>query len=103
MAIKHASDASFKEDIAEGLVLVDFWATWCGPCKMLTPVLEELDAANSISKIVKLEVDANPVIAQEYGIMSVPTMLLMRDGEIVAKTMGYQPKELLEQFIADHQ
>lgn len=103
MAIVQATDQTFYEETKEGYILVDFWATWCVPCKMLTPVLEELDAANSISKIVKLEVDANPVIAQEYGIMSVPTMLLMRDGEIVAKTMGYQPKELLEQFIADHQ
>ena len=102
MAIQHATDQTFYNDTKDGIVLVDFWASWCGPCKMLAPVLEELDASGTQAKIVKIEVDENPVIAQEYGVMSIPTLLLMKDGEVVGKTMGYQPKEVLEEFIQTH-
>ncbi|WP_010303665.1 thioredoxin [Kurthia senegalensis] len=100
MAIKHASDASFKEDIAEGLVLVDFWATWCGPCKMIAPVLEELaPEIEGKAEIVKVDVDQNQQTASEYGIMSIPTLVLFKDGELVDKVVGYQPKEALVAFV----
>lgn len=98
MAIVNASDQTFYEETKSGLVLVDFWATWCGPCKMLAPVLEELSQEIDVP-IVKLEVEENPATAGEYEVMSVPTLVLLKDGEVVAKTGGYQPKEALIDFI----
>ncbi|NLY79310.1 MAG: thioredoxin [Lysinibacillus sp.] len=103
MAIVHATDQNFSQEIASGLVLVDFWATWCGPCKMIAPVLEEIDAEMSSEvKIVKVDVDNNPATAAEYQIMSIPSLLLFKDGELVAKTVGFQPKEALVDFINNH-
>jgi thioredoxin 1 len=100
MAIVHATDQSFKTDTSEGLVLVDFWATWCGPCKMIAPVLEELDSEMSDQvKIVKVDVDENQATAGEYGIMSIPTLVLFKDGQPIDKVVGYQPKEALAQFV----
>ena len=100
MAIVHATDQNFSQEIASGLVLVDFWAAWCGPCKMIAPVLEEIDAEMSSEvKIVKVDVDNNPATAAEYQIMSIPSLLLFKDGELVAKTAGFQPKEALVDFI----
>lgn len=100
MAIVHATDQNFSEEIASGVVLVDFWATWCGPCKMIAPVLEELDSeiGNEV-KIVKVDVDNNPATAAEYQVMSIPSLLLFKDGELAAKTVGFQPKEALVEFI----
>ncbi|MET4560822.1 thioredoxin [Lysinibacillus parviboronicapiens] len=102
MAIVHATDATFQDDIKEGLVLVDFWAAWCGPCKMIGPVLEEMDAAGSAAKIVKVDVDNNQGTAAQYQIMSIPSLLLFKNGELVDKTVGFQPKEALEAFITKH-
>jgi len=100
MAIVHATDQNFAQEISSGLVLVDFWAAWCGPCKMIAPVLEELDAEmGSEVKIVKVDVDNNPSTAAEYQIMSIPSLLLFKDGQLVAKTVGFQPKESLVEFI----
>lgn len=103
MAIVHATDQDFAQQTASGVVLVDFWATWCGPCKMIAPVLEELDAeiGNEV-KIVKVDVDNNPATAAEYQIMSIPSLLLFKDGEVVGKTVGFQPKEALVDFINNH-
>ncbi|MEC1177678.1 thioredoxin [Metasolibacillus meyeri] len=100
MAIIQATDQNFSQEIASGVVLVDFWATWCGPCKMIAPVLEELDAeiGNDV-KIVKVDVDNNQATAAEYQIMSIPSLLLFVDGELKAKTAGFQPKEALIDFI----
>ncbi|MDN4607197.1 thioredoxin [Sporosarcina highlanderae] len=103
MAIVHATDADFKDQTKEGLVLVDFWATWCGPCKMIAPVLEELDGdLNGKATIVKVDVDENQATAGEYGIMSIPTLVLFKDGEIVDKVVGFQPKEQLAELIEKH-
>lgn len=100
MAIVHATDQNFSQEISSGLVLVDFWAPWCGPCKMIAPVLEELDAEmGSEVKIVKVDVDNNPATAAEYQIMSIPSLLLFKDGQLIAKTVGFQPKEALVEFI----
>ncbi|MBB5148236.1 MULTISPECIES: thioredoxin [Ureibacillus] len=100
MAIVHATDQNFSQEISSGLVLVDFWAAWCGPCKMIAPVLEELDAEmGSEVKIVKVDVDNNPATAAEYQIMSIPSLLLFKDGQLIAKTVGFQPKEALVEFI----
>ena len=103
MAIIDATDQTFEQEIMEGTVLVDFWATWCGPCKMLAPVLVELEEEiGDKVKIVKIEVEENPVTAQEYGVMSVPTLLLFVDGELKARSGGYQPKELLMEFVENN-
>ncbi|MGM8215542.1 thioredoxin [Bacillaceae bacterium W0354] len=100
MAIVNATDQTFNEEVSEGLVLVDFWATWCGPCKMIAPVLEEVDAEMGDKvKIVKLDVDENQETAQKFGVMSIPTLILFKDGEKVDQAMGYQPKDALVQFI----
>jgi thioredoxin 1 len=96
MAITHATDQTFSNETGSGLVLVDFWAPWCGPCKMIAPVLEELDAEiGEKVKIVKVDVDENQESAGKYGIMSIPTLLVLKDGEVVDKVVGFQPKEAL--------
>lgn len=103
MAIVKGTDATFSNEIEQGLVLVDFWATWCGPCKMIAPVLEEIDAEiGDTLKIVKLDVDQNQATAAEYQVMSIPTLLLFKDGNVVDKTVGFQPKEALQAFIQKH-
>ncbi|MCU9614139.1 thioredoxin [Caldibacillus lycopersici] len=103
MAITHASDKSFSQETSSGLVLADFWATWCGPCKMIAPVLEEIDSEMGEKvKIVKLDVDDNQETAAKYGVMSIPTLILFKDGEIVDKVVGYRPKEALEEVINNH-
>lgn len=103
MAIIQATDNTFTEDTATGLVLVDFWAPWCGPCKMIAPVLEELDQeVGSSVKIVKVDTDENQETAAKFGIMSIPTLLVLKDGEIVDKTVGFQPKEALLALLNKH-
>lgn len=103
MAIVHGTDQSFTNEISEGLVLVDFWAPWCGPCKMIAPVLEELDSEMSDSvKIVKVDVDENQETASNFGIMSIPTLVLFKNGEPVDKVVGFQPKEALAQLVQKH-
>lgn len=103
MAIANVTDQNFAEETADGLVLVDFWAPWCGPCKMIAPVLEEIDGEMSDKvKIVKLNVDENQETAGKYGVMSIPTLLLMKDGNIVDQVIGFQPKEALVNVINKH-
>lgn len=103
MAIVDVTDQNFAQETADGLVLVDFWAPWCGPCKMIAPVLEELDSdMGDKVKIVKLNVDDNQETAGEYGIMSIPTLLLMKDGNVVDQVVGFQPKEKLAELIDKH-
>ncbi|HET7628264.1 MAG TPA: thioredoxin [Bacillales bacterium] len=104
MAIVKATDQNFTEETSQGLVLADFWAEWCGPCKMIAPVLEEIDAELSDQvKIVKLDVDENQETAGNFGVMSIPTLILFKDGEVVDKVVGYQPKEALVEVINKHQ
>lgn len=97
MATVKVTDQSFKEQTSKGLVVVDFWAPWCGPCKMIGPVLEELsdEMADKVT-IAKLNVDENQQTAGQYGVMSIPTLLFFKDGEVVDQVVGFQPKEALE-------
>ena len=102
MAVGKVSDASFDSDVlkASGPVVVDFWAEWCGPCKMIAPALEEI--ANSLAgkvKIVKLNVDENPATASKYGIMSIPTLMIFKNGEMASRQIGAAPRAKLEQWI----
>ena len=103
MAIVHATDQSFAQETSEGLVLADFWAPWCGPCKMIAPVLEELDSEMSDVKVVKLDVDENQETASKFGVMSIPTLLVFKNGEVVDQVVGFQPKEALTQTLSKHQ
>ena len=81
-------------------VLVDFWATWCGPCRMLSPVVEEVSQAHADTLAVgKVNVDECPELAQQFGVMSIPTLILFKDGEVVDKRIGYQPKDQLEEML----
>ncbi|KGX89048.1 thioredoxin [Pontibacillus litoralis] len=103
MAIVNATDQNFKQETGEGLVLADFWAPWCGPCKMIAPVLEELDAEMGDKvKVVKLDVDENQETAGNFGVMSIPTLLLFKDGQVVDQVVGFQPKEALVEFVNKH-
>lgn len=103
MSIVNITDDTFKNEISNGLVLVDFWAPWCGPCKMIAPVLEEInEEMGDQVKIAKLNVDDNQVTTGEFGVMSIPTLLLFKDGEVVEKVIGFQPKENLVDVISKH-
>lgn len=103
MAIKNVTDQNFAEETAEGLVLADFWAPWCGPCKMIAPVLEEIDdEMGDKVQIVKLDVDENQETAGKFGVMSIPTLLLFKDGNVVDQVIGFQPKEALVDLINKH-
>ncbi len=100
--IVHISDSSFETDVlqAEGPVLVDFWAEWCGPCKMIAPVLEELAGEyEGKLKICKMDVDANTEIAPKYGIRGIPTLILFNNGEKAAEKVGALSKSQLSAFI----
>ena len=100
----NVTDSTFSDTVisSDKPVLVDFWATWCGPCKMVAPVLEEIAAehADKIT-IAKLDIDQNPATARDYKIMSIPTMLLFQDGKAVKQIVGAKPKAALLNDLAD--
>ena len=103
MAVGKVSDSTFDSEVLKstGPVVVDFWAEWCGPCRMIAPALEEI--AGSLGdrvKIVKLNVDENPNTAAKYGIMSIPTLMLFKNGEIASRQVGAAPKQKLHQWIS---
>jgi thioredoxin 1 len=102
MAVGKVTDASFDSDVlkATGPVVVDFWAEWCGPCRMIAPALEEISASlGEKVKIVKLNVDENPAVAAKYGIMSIPTLMIFKNGEMASRQVGAAPKQKLEQWV----
>jgi thioredoxin 1 len=102
MGVGKVSDADFEAEVLKATepVVVDFWAEWCGPCKMIAPALEEI--AGSLGgkvKIVKLNVDESPATAQKYGIMSIPTLMMFKGGQLASRQIGAAPKQKLEQWI----
>lgn len=84
---------------ASQLVLLDFWAEWCGPCRMLAPVLDQIAAERTDIKVGKVNVDNEPELARQFGVMSIPTLVVMKNGEAVAQSVGVQPKEAILRMI----
>ncbi len=93
------TEESFDKQVLESEqpVLVDFWAEWCGPCHAIAPVLDQIAEERSDLKVVKLNIDEQPAIAQRYGVMSIPTLILFKDGEPAAAAVGAMPKTMLEE------
>ena len=101
MAAIELTSENFEQEVlhADKTVLVDFWASWCGPCKMLSPVIEEIADERSDIKVGKVNIDEHPELAQKYGVMSIPTVLVIKDGEEVNKLVGAVPKKALLDLI----
>ncbi len=99
MAVIHLNQENFEEVTREGIVLIDFFATWCGPCKMLAPLIDQLAEENPDKKICKIDVDKNPALAERFGVMSIPTLILMKNGTPVEKAVGARSKKALEEFL----
>ena len=100
---KAITDATFEAETKEGLVLVDFWATWCGPCRMQAPILEKLseELSEDELKILKMDVDENPETARDFGIMSIPTLLFKKDGQVVKQVAGVHTAAQIKAIIAE--
>src|SRR5207244_10046586 len=102
---QQTSDANFEQDVlkSETPVLVDFWATWCGPCRMVAPVLEEIaNEQGEKIRVAKLDVDANPITAGRFGVRAIPTMILFKNGREADRIVGYHPKPQLMQKLTPH-
>ncbi len=100
---KAITDATFEAETKEGLVLVDFWATWCGPCRMQAPILEKLseELSEDELKILKMDVDENPETARDFGIMSIPTLLFKKDGQVVKQVAGVHTAAQIKAIMAE--
>jgi thioredoxin 1 len=95
MSLVYANADNFKDNIAEGTVIVDFYADWCAPCRMIGPVLEQISEEQADLKIVKVNVDENPQLASEFGVRGIPALFVVKDGKTVAQKAGFMPKDAL--------
>ena len=105
MSIAHISDDTFDLEVlqADKPVLLDFWAEWCGPCKMIAPILEEISTQfEGRLKVAKIDVDGNPKVAPQYGIRSIPTLILFKNGVVEAQQVGAVSKKQLEEFLEEN-
>ena len=102
MAVKTFTQENFDQEVlgAQGPVLVDFWASWCGPCRMVAPIVDEFAGEHQADVVVgKVNIDEEPDLAARYGVMSIPTAILYKNGEVAATLVGVQPKENLEALL----
>ena len=101
--VKVIRDATFEQETKDGLVLIDFWATWCGPCRMQGPILDRLseEVSEEELKIVKMDVDENPATARDFGIMSIPTLLFKKDGQVVKQLAGVHTAQQIKAIVAE--
>lgn len=102
MAVNTADKTSFKKEVLDhkGAVLVDFYADWCGPCKLTSPIIEELSESTKDMKFIKVDVDANPEISSQYQVFSIPTFIIFKDGKVVSQFVGAMGKEGFESEIS---
>ncbi len=101
----HLTDANFEQEVIQSPLptLTDFWAAWCGPCKMIAPIVEQLaQEYDGKMKVTKLDVDQNPTLATRFGVMSIPTLILFKNGQPVERIVGYMPKEKLLERLKPH-
>lgn len=101
MSVQKITHADFQQEVLESktTVLVDFWASWCGPCRMLTPILEELAAENPQVKVCKVNIDEEPELASAYQVMSIPTLIVFKDGKAVNQSLGVRPKKQILEML----
>ena len=101
MAVVNITNANFKEEVLESdkKVLVDFWAPWCGPCRMVSPIVEEIAEENAAIKVAKINIDEQPQLASQYGVMSIPTLMVFENGDIADKAVGARNKAFILQML----
>ena len=101
MAIVNITNANFKEEVLDSdkKVLVDFWAPWCGPCRMVSPIVDEIAEENSAIKVAKINIDEQPQLASQYGVMSIPTLLVFENGDVIEKAVGARNKSFILQML----
>ena len=101
MAVVNITNANFKEEVLESdkKVLVDFWAPWCGPCRMVSPIVEEIAEENAAIKVAKINIDEQPQLASQYGVMSIPTLMVFENGDVVEKAVGARNKAFILQML----
>ena len=101
MAVVNITNANFKEEVLESdkKVLVDFWAPWCGPCRMVSPIVDEIAEESSAVKVAKINIDEQPQLASQYGVMSIPTLMLFENGDVVDKAVGARNKTINLQML----
>ena len=97
--VDEVTDKNYEDETKDGVVLTDFWATWCGPCRMQSPVIEQLSEENDAVKFTKMDVDANPKTPEQFGIMAIPTLVIKKDGEVVEKLTGYTDRKKLSEIL----
>ena len=100
----NVTDSEFESAVlnGEGAILVDFWATWCGPCRMIAPSLKAIAAEREDVTVVKIDIDSNPMTPGRYGVMSIPTMMVFKDGQVVDRFVGAQPKSAILSRVLPH-
>lgn len=101
MSVLHITKENFENEVlkSDRPVLLDFWASWCGPCRMVSPIIDEIAEETADKKVCKINVDEQPELAQAFGVMSIPTLMVMKDGEVVGQSVGVKSKEAILQML----